>query len=500
VSYSPATGDDLNSRAVRGGGWLLVGRLGSVIRFAVTAVLLMLLSPADFGLFGMGVVFLALAGQFRNIGLHAAIIQRRQPTEAELSSVFWVNLAVGALLTLAVAAAAPVVAGFYGEAALVPLVVVLSLDLFLRSSFQVPDALMRRRLNFKVFAFVDIGASAVCGGVAIVLAMAGLGVWALAARALLLSVLTAIVFWAAVDWRPRFHFSYVEARPYLMFGLPLLGVGILVYLHKQFDFLLIGKMLGKESLGYYTMAYTIVLLPAAQIAQPLGSLTFPLFSAVQDERERVARHYLLLLKSLAAVVFPGLTGLAIIAPTAVPALLGDKWTPAVLPLQILCIVGIMQALYDTVQSVFRSQGRSGLELRTYLLFVLVILGSFAVGVRWGVVGLCISYGVAMTCVTPFVLRKAVSLLGLGLWDVGRSLAAPVSSTALMAVSVLGLGWARKAGLLWSSDYFYIVAAVIVGAGVYAGGILVFAGGDLRRVLRIAARAGIKRRVAGVVQK
>ncbi len=478
LSYDDDFVTHLKSRALKGAGWVMVGRLGGVVQGVFTLVLARLLAPQDFGLMGMAAVFVVFAGVFRSPGLHSALIQRRGLTEGQLSSVFWVTVAVGLLLTVSLVVASPFIAAFYKQPAVMPILALLSLDMLVRSSFQVPNALLHRKLRFQVFACLDIGASAASGSLAVWLVFLGAGVWALVGRALLHSALAAAVFWLLAGWRPSFHFRFREAWPFILFGLPLLGVTIVKCLHSQFALLLIGKMLGAASLGYYRMALALVMLPAMHLSQPLVSLALPVFSSLQHDRRRLARHYLMLLKAVAAGVFPAAIGLAILAPSIVAVVLGQKWLPALVPLQILCSVGILQALYATAPSVFRSQGRPGLEFAALVFSLLAIVGAYLVGLRWGIVGLCAAHGVCMCFVTPLVIRKAAGLLGIGLGEVLRSVWAPVAGALLMGTVLQAFRALHGTGIVRFSEGVFLAVAVLLGAGVYVAAMSLLAARDL----------------------
>lgn len=481
---------DLKARAVKGIAWSALARMGGqAIRFAVTIVLARVLLPEDFGLLGMAMVAIAFAGVFRDVGLGQAVIQRKELTEQQLSSVFWINLGVGLLLTGLLVVTSPWIASFYGRPDLVWILIFLSLNMAITSSGQIPASLFRRQLNFKTLCLIDVGTAAVSGALALTLAYLGFGVWSLVVRALVGATLRAGALWFLSGWRPRFSISYVAVRPLLAFGLPLLGFSMLNYFNRQFDYLLIGKVLGAESLGYYTMAYAIMLLPLSQISHTICRVTFPMFSSIQKDTERVGIIYLRMVRYIAYVTFPIMAAAVVFAPVGVTLLLGDKWIPAVFPIQVLAGLGALQSLYTTCGALFYPLGRTKTLFRVYLVMTPIIVFSFFAGLPWGVNGVCVSYAAAMCFVTPVVLSVALRLVNKGLRDLVVAVMRPAVLTAL---TVCGLLAGRFLLTVWWSASLEAELTILgpLACLVYSALVILCAREDVRTLVS-CARSGLR---------
>ena len=410
-AYGPGFARNLRVRAARGAAWHMAGRFADqAIRLGVQLVLVRLLAPEDFGLLGMAMVVMAFAVVLRDSGLPAAVIQRKEIDDVQLSSAFWLNAGIGLLLSVALAAGAPLAAAFYGRPQVASILAALAGSVALESLYQLPTAMLRRELDFRRLALGGTACGVVAGAAAIAMALAGFGVWSLVARVLIDRALRAAVFWSITGWRPRVVFSFAGVKPLLTYGLPLLGFALLNFCNKQFDYLIVGKVLGPKALGYYTVAYLMVFMPITQVAQTLCEVAFPILSAAQENRQRVAALYLRMVRLLTTITFPMMTGLAALAPVAIPWAFGQRWAPVVRPVQVFAVLGMLQSVYTTGGLVYRSTGHTKAQLRLMILFTPLIVGSFAVGVQWGVLGVCVAYCVALAVVSPVWLRTAMTLV------------------------------------------------------------------------------------------
>ena len=207
----------------------------STYSIVLMVILARLLMPEDFGLVGMIVVFTGFAGIFSDAGFGAALIQKKAVEERHLSSVFWLGMIVGALLSVITICGAPSIAVFYDEPLLKPLASLIALNFVLVSLTIVPSALLRRSMSFKRLTFVNIIAMVVSGGAAIVLALSGLGVWTLIWRALLSSAVTVLCLWILTEWRPRFTFQGKALRELLNFSGNLVGSSTFNYWVRNAD-------------------------------------------------------------------------------------------------------------------------------------------------------------------------------------------------------------------------------------------------------------------------
>jgi PST family polysaccharide transporter len=284
--------DNLRQSTISGMGWSVAARLGRQgFQFAVGVILARLLTPDAFGLIGMVAVFVAFAGIFTDLGFGSALIQKQETRPAHYQSIFWLNIAVGLFLTLLFLVIAPLIARFYDEPLLTPLTMLISLNFLIGSFGVVHNSRLKKGLRFKRLAIVELIAIVVSGVIAIVLALLGFGVWALAIQSVLLTFSTVVLLWIVSDWRPALKFNKGAVRELVGFSSNLLGFSSLNYWIRNSDNLLVGRFLGTSALGIYSRAYSIMLLPLTMVSKTIGQVMFPAFSKIQDDKGRVGRIY-----------------------------------------------------------------------------------------------------------------------------------------------------------------------------------------------------------------
>jgi PST family polysaccharide transporter len=458
---------ELKKKAVRGAGWLTLGQFANQgMSLVVTGILARLLTPEAFGLVGMVVVFTAFLELFQELGLTAAVIQRKDVTEEQLSTVFWITIFCGATLSLATAAVSPVIAWFYGEPELKSVASLLGLTFFINSFVHVQAALLRKRLQFRRLVLAKIAAALVGGGVGIGLAFAGFGVHALVFKSVAVAALFSGLLWLMGGWRPNRWPRLRSVLGMLTFGGGVTGTYLLSYLSRNMDYMLIGRFLGAAALGVYTIAYRIMLLPLRRITFQLSQVAFPAFSAIQDDKPRVARGYCQMGKTVALVTFPAMAGLLLVAPEAVRVVLGEKWLRAIFLIRVLAPVGALQSVTAASTHLFRSQGRAWFHLVLEFVITAVTLGAFVVGLRWDVEGVAVCYAISQFVLMPAKCYFAFRLVNLRLTRFYRALNGPLWATAAMGAVVLGY---RAMVLQWvgMGQMPLLITQIAVGVVAYA---------------------------------
>lgn len=389
----------LKQKAVSGAKWSAFSTIFSTIfQVARIVVLGRLLAPEDFGLMAMMVVVTGFAGIFGEVGLGSAIIQRPNPTRNELSSLYWLNVVFGILVYLVLLFATPFVAIFYSSPDLRTMLPVASLPfLFIPLGNQF-RALLQKKLLFKTLSRIEVISSGLGSLASIFLAFAGWGVWSLIYAQLVESGFrTCWLCW--IGWRlptrPLMHFLIQDLRGYIKFGLHDVGAMSINYFNSRMDQLVIGVILGPEALGFYSMAFNLVMMPVQKINPILTRVAFPVFAQVQHDRDRLKRGYLKMLNILTAVNAPVLMGFAAVAPLAIPLILGDKWLPIIHVVQILCFYSLIRSTGNPGGSLVMSIGRADISFywNLGLLFILpaTVYFSGALGrnietVSWALVG------------------------------------------------------------------------------------------------------------------
>ena len=384
--------NSLRERTLTGLGWSGAARLlNQLLQMAAAIVLARLLSPREYGLLGMVLVFTGFASSMADMGLGASIIQRSTLSERHLNSVFWLNLATGAALTVLVALLAPFLAHFYGEPQLRPIAEVIALNFTLSSVNVVQNALLDKSLNFRAKFWIETASTGVAGIVALLLAFGGAGVWSLVGQMLALSALRVLIMWTRSKWRPEFSFDVAAIRELLRFGGHLTGFGAVIYWSANVDKLVIGRWIGSAALGVYSLADRLMRLPLTNVTDITTSVMFPALSSIQHQQEAVRRAYLRGIGMIALITCPMMIALSVLAEPAILTVYGRQWQASIPILQLLCCAGMAQSIYNTAAWIFLSQGRTDILFRLGLYTTAVRTTGVIVGAHWGLIGVAWAY-------------------------------------------------------------------------------------------------------------
>jgi O-antigen/teichoic acid export membrane protein len=429
--------DGLRSRVLGGLAWKAASQVvAQVSRLGVAVLLAHLLTPREFGLAAMVLVFSAFVLVFADLALGAALVQRPTLSRGDRSTAFWTSVGVGSVFTaLGVLASGPI-AAFYGEPSLRPLVIVLSFAFLLTSLGTTQEALLVRELAFRPLELCVMAATLVGGAAGIAAAAAGWGAWALIVQQVATAGCQTALLWIVSPWRPRVAFSTASLRALGGFSLNVFGQRVLYYLHRNVDNLLIGRFLGAASLGAYAFAYNVMLVPFSRIAGPLQQVLFPAFSRLQHDRARMADVWVRATRVTAAISIPALAGLAVVAPDFVAVVLGERWSAAVPVLQVLAWVSLLQSLQTLNSNILMALDRTTTLFRYSVLFLAAHLIAFAVGLQWGIVGVAAAYAVSSTIVEPLYGWLTARALGVSPFLVVRALGGIVQAAAVMGLCVL----------------------------------------------------------------
>lgn len=469
---------DLRGRSIRGG---MVTLSAQAFRFAIqlasTVALARLLHPGDFGLIGMVTAITGFVELFMDLGLSAATVQRSQVTHGQVSTLFWINLAVGASLTALTAASAPAVAAFYGEPRLVPLTLALSAGFVIGGLGVQQQALLRRRMRFTSIAAVDIASNLVAAVIAVATAAVGFGAWSLVAQRLSMTAVSSCGLWIASRWRPGFLFELGKTRSMLAVGGHLTGFNTINYFIRNADNVLIGRWWGPEQLGLYGRAYQLLLLPVQQINGPIGNVVLPALSRLQNDPARFRSFYLQVVALLTAITMPLIVLMTVLSNEIVEVVLGPQWQGAALIFRLLAGAIAVQPLCSTTGWLYVATGRTDRMFRWSLGASVLILVAFLLGIPYGAVGVASGYSAAMLMQTVPCLWFAIQGTGITLRDIGATVVPATASAALAGCAVLAVNstvvdvlpaWARL--LIVAGAFSGLYCTVLLGAfrqrGVY----------------------------------
>lgn len=430
------------------------------------AVLARELGPGAYGLMGMAATVTALLTNFRDLGTAAAIIQRPAISRELLCTLFWANQALGIILMLALALASWPIAWFFHQAELAALLQVLSLSFVFQSAGTVHNALLNREMRFRATAAADIVSAAAGYAVAIPMAVGGLGVWSLVMANLASSLSSTVVHWWASGWKPSFLFSGSEIRKVAGFSLNLSGFGLVNYVYRNADNVIVGRVLGAGPLGSYQMAYNLMMYPLQNVTSTLSRGLLPAFSRVQDDNKRFGEAFIRACSLIALITFPLTAGMGITAPSLVSAILGPKWIPAIPVFQILAPVGMVQSIHTLVGVIYIAKARTDWMFRMGIFSMVALVGAFLIGVGYGITGVATAYGVAYFVVTLYpTLAVPLGIIDLKVAAFARQLWPQVMITGIMVAGCGGWQWLLSRAAV-TNVWIQLLSTVVIGAATY----------------------------------
>lgn len=476
----------VRSLAAKGMLWLGAGRIsGRAVDQIFSLALARLLSPADWGLFALAAVFTSLFRIFSDMSLGRAIVQRGTADDEYLSTAFWGSLAAGVFLFLLSVAAGGVIGVVSGQAIVGPMVAVLATRFVFAAGTAVQQAVLVRTLAFRIVASRGLVGAVLGGCVGIVMALTGAGVWSLVGQAVGTELAIAILFWTTIPWRPKRVFSREKFKHLWSFSGKLMAARMLVYLIRNVDNLLIGRFLGAASLGFYALAYKVLMFPLSDVSSIVNSVAFAALSRLQENARHVREGYLQATSAVALLLMPVMAGLAVVAPWFIEVVFSAKWLPATVVLQILTAAGAVQAITSVGNPVLQAAGRTDLQLRWSMIAAVQYLTAFVIGLRWGIEGVAGGYLVVSVLQLPIQVAYVQQVAPTGTRDFFKAV-----RPALVGVLVMLAGLLPLRRLLTGAPYHVAVelaVMVVVGGALYSATVWVVAQHQVRSVMR-AVRA------------
>ena len=418
---------DLKGHSVRGG-FLTITSQGTqfVIQTVSTVALARLLTPADFGLVAMVVAVTGLGQAFADLGLSEATIQSEHINQNQVSTLFWINIAIGVGLAVITASLAPVLAWFYREPRVNEITVVTSLTFLICGLRAQHEAILRRQMRFSALVVRDIVSLALGVFVAVTMALRGAGYWALVAQPLITNFSQMVLSWLMVKWVPGLPRLDSKVRSMVAFGGNVAASYLIMTVNRSADNALVGWYWGAGPLGLYSRAYNLLMLPVRHLSIPAGSVVIPAFSRMQSDRERFARYYLRAMNLIFWIAAPVFGFLFVAAGPVITLVLGTQWKSAAPVFQILAISAVGQLLLESTIWLFVSQGHSDRLLKLLLIVSPVVVGSFAIGLPFGIMGVALSGSLVLLAILPWILKFAFRGTDLTLRQLGRAIMYPIS--------------------------------------------------------------------------
>lgn len=448
--------------------WKFGERIGAqCVSFVVSIVLARLLMPEDYGLVTMVTIFITIANVFVSNGFGESLVQKKDADNIDFSTIFYFEIVFSTGIYLILFLIAPYIADFYNEPVLCNVLRVFALRIPLTGINSVQQAYVKKKMIFKKFFFSTIIGTAISAVVGIVMAYRGFGVWALIAQYLCNSIMDTVILWVTVKWRPDFVFSFQRLKSLVSYGWKIMAAGLINSFYSQLRSLVIGKIYSASDLAYYNRAQQFPQLLVTNVNASIDGVLFPAMSKEQSDKEKMVRIMRRSIRVSSFILFPLMTGLAVVATPLIRLVLTDKWLPCVPYLQIISIQFVLQPIQTANLQAIKALGRSDLFLKLEILKKVVGILSILLVMRMGVMAIAVTevlYCVYASIVNAHPNRK---LLNYGYKEQIKDLIPAIALSALMG------GIVNLYNYLALPDFATLVLQVLTGAVVYVLGAYIF---------------------------
>ena len=405
--------ENLKRKTVSGVMWSAIERFSlQGVQFVMQLVMARLLLPSDYGMIAMLTIFLQIAQAFIDSGFTNALIQKKDRTEVDYSTVFYFNIIIALLFYCIFFVSAPLIAKFYNMPDLILVMRVMALSLIILSFSAVHKTKLTIEINFKIQSKITLIAAGISGIIGVGIAYLGYGVWALVYQSILNAMLTTILFNCFYRWKPLKTFSMKSFKRLFSFGSKLLVSGLIHTVYYNLYGIVIGKRFSAAELGYYTRAEQFAILPSYNLSAIITRVTFPILSSIQDDNERLASTYRKYIRLSSYLIFPLMVGLASLANPLVDLFLTEKWNGTVALLQILCFDWMFDHLSGINLNLLYVKGRSDLALRLEIIKKIIAITILLASIPLGIIGMCLGrvlYSLIATYANTYYTNSLIGL-------------------------------------------------------------------------------------------
>ncbi len=439
ISFLDRSDGSLHQKALRSGFWVSLSSIVVIgLSFLRSVLLARILTPDVFGMIAISSMVTRGIEIFTETGFGAALVHRQERFEDARDTAFTLWVLRGAVLSIIAFLVAPWVADFYDEQILRSVIAVAGISFMLTGFHNVNMIALQKELDFKRLAYLEQIAAVLNTIAAVVLAYVLRDIWALVYSQLLSSVISVSLSYIVVPGRPRFRFDVGIAKELLRYGKYMTGLAIVVFLSNQLDNAMIGKILGMEPLGYYTVAYTLANIPSTNVSKIIARVYFPMFSKLQADPAKLRVEYGRAIYLVTSIVVPVSAAIVVLAHEIIAVLYGIKWAAAAVPLQILVVFGCIQALWMLNGYLYNAIGKPHLDFyMNAIRFVLVASLLYPLTVSYGLVGS--SLAITLPMATQFIAGLYLSreVIGTPIWTTLRQLVAVTAQAVVLAIVLIG---------------------------------------------------------------
>ena len=432
------TKNNISDKVVRGGAWMF-GRMlfTNVINLVVMAILARQLSPAAFGLAALANVILRFFNILTSQGSNQYVIyDNKEGREERVNAAFWLDLTMAVGCTAVGLLMLPLITAFYKEPGLAPIMIVLFLKYPIDSISKVPDALLKKNLEFKKIELRDTILEIFSGVLSVILSIMGYGVWSLIIPGIIASPIRAIIVFSMSKWVPLFRLNLELWPKILKFSANVIGGTFTSFILTEGDSLIIGKLMGSHALGVYNLAWQSANIVGRTVVTLSNKLTLPALSKVAHDNEKLKSTIARILKLLSITTFPLLIGLFVVADDFIITVYGNKWSESILPLRILIIFALRYAAGSPMGTIFVVLGRPDINFKAGLMAIPFYIAAIFIGSRYGVVGVAVAVTIVRSLNGVAYFLVAAKLLKENFWSLVTPMRHSFIASLIMSLVVL----------------------------------------------------------------
>lgn len=423
-------------KAARSGLWLAGFKfLTQAFSWVVTISVARMLRPEDYGLMAMASILTGYIEVFSEMGIGAAIIQKKEITQDELSSTFWFNMGVGAIFAIACFGLAYPTAWIFNEPRIIPITQLISVLFIIGAIMIVPNNILARNASFKEIGLINLVAVVVSSLLSLLLASKGFGVWTLIYGTITLRLMIVIQTILVSKWLPGLHFRFIEVRELLKFGIHVAGSRSLAYILQKSDKFIVGKFFNAQSLGYYSFAMELASIPSDKIVSIIQQVSFPVFSKYQSDPVKCRDIYFRTLKYIGIIVIPLFAGGFFFGDEIISVLLGEKWVPVIFMFKLFCIMQAVQSITTINSTILSSLGSPQWPMYYISVNMLLMMGAIYVSSTYGLNALAIPWVTLYPIISAVWIWITLKKLQIEVSAYLRIFVKPVSGTLLMIAGI-----------------------------------------------------------------
>ncbi|HSL41884.1 MAG TPA: lipopolysaccharide biosynthesis protein [Anaerolineales bacterium] len=482
---SPASGEGTSRQLAHKTAWGIIWNfsayfLGKIVVLITTAILARILAKNDFGLVAVAVVAINYLSVLKDLGLGAALIQRKGDVKEVANTVFTINVLLGLVLSALAILLAPLVATYFRDPQVTSVLRWMGVSFVINALGSVHTNWLVRDLDYRRKMVPELGGALTKGIVSIGMAYLGYGVWSLVFGQIIGAIASVVLVWIILPWRPRLTIDRKMARSLLNFGASVTVVDIITQITDNLDYVIVGRIFGLVPLSIYTLAYRLPEMLLIGNLWVMGGVVFPAFSTVQDKPNELRRGFLASVRFVELIAVPICLGLLIAADPIVRVVFGDQWLDAIPILRVLAIYAWVYSLGYHVGGFYKAIGRPDILLRLSILTLVIIIPSLLIGARFGLIGVAMGHLVAVLIRRVVSLWLATRFVKVSIFDIFAQLRSSMLAALVMAPVTLAVAY-----LAADMNPFLQLALIIpTGAVSYLGVLWWVERENLMRLLRM----------------